>query len=97
MSSLSYRSCWDAIRSIRIGKYIQTQAVSLSCCRPPHVVQLYAKETTIGTDHCHPAVSSINVYVPVVLNLVTDLYLMTIPMPVSFIFTLISCIESAEL
>ncbi|RPB21961.1 hypothetical protein L211DRAFT_789466 [Terfezia boudieri ATCC MYA-4762] len=32
-------------------------------------------------NHCHPAVSLINVYVPVVFNLVTDLYLMTIPMP----------------
>lgn len=34
-------------------------------------------------NHCQPAISHINLYVTVVLNVVTDLYLMSIPLPVS--------------
>lgn len=33
-------------------------------------------------DHCQPAVSQIDVYVTVTLNVATDLYLITIPGPV---------------
>ncbi|KAI9673615.1 MAG: hypothetical protein M1817_002252 [Caeruleum heppii] len=33
-------------------------------------------------NHCQPAISKINLYVTVVLNVVTDLYLMSIPIPV---------------
>lgn len=35
------------------------------------------------TDHCQPAISKIDLYVTVVLNVITDLYLMSIPLPVS--------------
>lgn len=34
-------------------------------------------------DYCQPAVSKIDIYVTVVLNVVTDLYLISIPAPVS--------------
>ena len=34
-------------------------------------------------DHCQPAVSKIDIYVTVVLNVATDLYLISIPAPVS--------------
>ncbi len=34
-------------------------------------------------DHCQPAVSKIDLYVTVVLNVATDIYLMSIPLPVS--------------
>lgn len=34
-------------------------------------------------DYCQPAVSKIDVYVTVVLNVATDLYLISIPAPVS--------------
>lgn len=33
-------------------------------------------------DHCQPAVSKIDIYVTVVLNVVTDIYLISIPAPV---------------
>ena len=35
-------------------------------------------------DYCQPAVSKIDIYVTVVLNVATDLYLISIPAPVSF-------------
>jgi hypothetical protein len=34
-------------------------------------------------DHCQPAVSKIDIYVTVVLNVATDIYLISIPAPVS--------------
>jgi hypothetical protein len=34
-------------------------------------------------DHCQPAVSKIDIYVTVVLNVATDVYLISIPAPVS--------------
>lgn len=34
-------------------------------------------------DYCQPAVSKIDIYVTVVLNVLTDLYLISIPAPVS--------------
>lgn len=34
-------------------------------------------------DQCQPAVSKIDIYVTVVLNVVTDIYLISIPAPVS--------------
>lgn len=37
---------------------------------------------SIILDHCQPAVSLIDLYVTVVLNVATDLYLMSIPLPV---------------
>jgi hypothetical protein len=36
----------------------------------------------IWTDICQPAVSKIDIYVTVVLNVATDLYLISIPAPV---------------
>lgn len=33
-------------------------------------------------DYCQPAVSKIDIYVTVVLNVATDLYLISIPAPV---------------
>jgi hypothetical protein len=33
-------------------------------------------------DHCQPAVSKIDIYVTVVLNVATDIYLISIPAPV---------------
>lgn len=33
-------------------------------------------------DYCQPAVSKIDIYVTVVLNVVTDVYLISIPAPV---------------
>jgi hypothetical protein len=35
-------------------------------------------------DHCQPAVSKIDIYVTVVLNVATDIYLISIPAPVSY-------------
>lgn len=35
------------------------------------------------SDHCQPAVSNIDIYVTVVLNVATDIYLISIPAPVS--------------
>lgn len=35
-----------------------------------------------SADHCQPAISEIDVYVTVVLNVATDIYLITIPTPV---------------
>ena len=37
----------------------------------------------MSPDHCQPAISKIDLYVTVVLNVVTDLYIMSIPLPVS--------------
>jgi hypothetical protein len=37
---------------------------------------------TLGSDYCQPAVSKIDIYVTVVLNVVTDIYLISIPAPV---------------
>lgn len=43
-------------------------------------------------DYCQPAVSHIDVYVTVTLNVATDLYLISIPAPVSRIpYLLVSC------
>lgn len=33
------------------------------------------------TDHCQPAISKIDIFVTVVLNIVTDIYLLSIPLP----------------
>lgn len=38
--------------------------------------------SNISPDHCQPAVSKIDIYVTVVLNVSTDIYLITIPAPV---------------
>lgn len=51
-------------------------------------------------DYCQPAVSKIDIYVTVVLNVVTDLYLISIPAPVSLSasmpgVSLINAIEDA--
>jgi hypothetical protein len=35
-------------------------------------------------DHCQPAISKIDIYVTVVLNVVTDMYLLSIPLPMLF-------------
>lgn len=37
--------------------------------------------TDFGTDFCQPAISKIDILVTVVLNVLTDVYLMSIPIP----------------
>lgn len=37
-----------------------------------------------SSDHCQPAVSKIDIYVTVVLNVATDIYLISIPAPMLF-------------
>ncbi|KAL0257103.1 hypothetical protein SLS55_007913 [Diplodia seriata] len=58
--------------------YIATELSILLGCRP------FSANWQIYPDpgnHCQPAVSKIDLYVTVVLNVVTDAYLMSIPMP----------------
>jgi hypothetical protein len=40
----------------------------------------------VSLDYCQPAVSKIDIYVTVVLNVATDVYLISIPAPVSDLF-----------
>jgi hypothetical protein len=42
-------------------------------------------------DYCQPAVSKIDIYVTVVLNVATDIYLISIPAPVSLLK--VSCVK----
>jgi hypothetical protein len=52
----------------------------------PSLVLLSARLHPILTssiDYCQPAISKIDIYVTVVLNVVTDMYLLSIPLPVS--------------
>ncbi len=44
-------------------------------------------------DVCQPAISKINVFVTVVLNVLTDLYLISIPLPVSPNMNLVYCAQ----
>ncbi|KAL1641261.1 hypothetical protein SLS58_006163 [Diplodia intermedia] len=58
--------------------YVATELSILLGCRP------FSANWQIYPDpgnHCQPAVSKIDLYVTVVLNVVTDAYLMSIPMP----------------
>ncbi|KAF1964295.1 hypothetical protein BU23DRAFT_493064 [Bimuria novae-zelandiae CBS 107.79] len=58
--------------------YIATELSILLGCHP------LSKNWQINPDpgnHCQPAISKIDLYVTVVLNVVTDMYLMSIPMP----------------
>lgn len=78
--------------------YIATICSILLGCRPLHknwqinpdpgsMLLLYLlsfSDSDLGiSDFCQPAVSKIDVYVTVVLNVVTDIYLISIPAPVS--------------
>ncbi|KAJ5560456.1 hypothetical protein N7513_002855 [Penicillium frequentans] len=61
--------------------YIVTLCSILFGCHPMH------KNWQINPDpgnHCQPAVSKIDIYVTVVLNVVTDIYLISIPAPMLF-------------
>lgn len=60
-----------------IGKYTLTLEVSgISILLPTESL------TVLLLDHCQPAVSKIDIYVTVVLNVLTDIYLISIPAPV---------------
>lgn len=55
----------------------------------PRFSPLNQKVTRLTSpDYCQPAISKIDLYVTVVLNVVTDVYLMSIPLPVRGYFTL---------
>ncbi|KAK6829372.1 hypothetical protein PG987_009956 [Apiospora arundinis] len=60
----------------RIGRFILTQAA----CAP---TGSYFMDITTNqdADFCQPAISKVDIFVTVVLNVVTDLYLLTIPIP----------------
>ncbi|KAJ5742812.1 uncharacterized protein N7511_011213 [Penicillium nucicola] len=63
------------------GTYIVTVCSILFGCRPLH------KNWQINPDpgnYCQPAVSKIDIYVTVVLNVATDIYLISIPAPMLF-------------
>lgn len=81
---LSYQSFWGARHSTRTGKFFQIQAVSLSLQFRGVSFTLckYMANFLFYVDHCQPAISKIDLYVTVVLNVVTDMYLMSIPLPV---------------
>ncbi|RMJ21884.1 hypothetical protein PHISP_07241, partial [Aspergillus sp. HF37] len=72
---------------VRIGyvlvgaTYIATICAILFGCHPMHRNwQIYPNPG----NHCQPAVSKINVYITVVLNVSTDVYLISIPAPMLF-------------
>ena len=71
----NYLFCLGAIPSTKTGRSSQTLAVSLSVS--PALSQL-----TRLLDHCQPAISEIDLYVTVVLNVFSDAYLLSIPIPV---------------
>lgn len=79
--------------------YIATICSILFGCNPMHknwqihpdpgsVFQfdVFQSAMLIDADYCQPAVSKIDIYVTVVLNVATDLYLISIPAPV-YLFT----------
>ncbi|KAF2133689.1 hypothetical protein P153DRAFT_419597 [Dothidotthia symphoricarpi CBS 119687] len=58
--------------------YVATELSILLGCHPfSHNWQIYPDPG----NHCQPAISRIDLYVTVVLNVLTDIYLMSIPMP----------------
>ncbi|KAJ4412784.1 hypothetical protein N0V91_000546 [Didymella pomorum] len=59
---------------LTIGKCIRTQAVSTPVGGDVRLLTSHA-------DFCQPAISKIDLYVTVVLNVLTDIYLLSIPMP----------------
>lgn len=73
-----YPSSWAAAHSRRTGRYtpilgVSTSLVSLCSSKPGLTHTL--------TDFCQPAISRIDIIVTVVLNVLTDIYLMSIPIP----------------
>ncbi|KAJ9637880.1 hypothetical protein H2199_007375 [Coniosporium tulheliwenetii] len=63
---------------IVISTYIATEMSILFGCRPFHKNwQIYPDPGNL----CQPAISKIDLYVTVVLNVATDMYLLTIPLP----------------
>lgn len=53
-----------------------------SASHSPLLIQAFSDPSRC-IDYCQPAVSKIDIYVTVVLNVATDLYLISIPAPVS--------------
>lgn len=52
-----------------------------STYRPKADARPSEQRSDCPTDYCQPAVSNIDIFVTVVLNVVTDAYLLTIPIP----------------
>ncbi|KAF8461226.1 hypothetical protein BDZ91DRAFT_798208 [Kalaharituber pfeilii] len=86
--AIFYSRITDGLRDMKIrvriafisigATYIATILSIMFGCVP------FKKNWQITPDpgnHCQPAISHINLYVTVVLNVVTDLYLMSIPLP----------------
>ncbi|KAH7047568.1 hypothetical protein B0J12DRAFT_711502 [Macrophomina phaseolina] len=61
-----------------VATYIATELSILLGCQP--FSSNWQIEPNPG-NHCQPAISKIDLYVTVVLNVLTDMYLMSIPMP----------------
>lgn len=74
-------SCWAASPSRRTGRSIPTRAVCFARKAPTRRASVGTKALTARTDSCQPAVSKIDIFVTVSLNVVTDAYLLTIPIP----------------
>ena len=49
----------------------------------PYILGRNADSTL--TDHCQPAISHINLFVTLILNVLTDVYLLSIPIPVGLL------------
>ncbi|PSN68241.1 hypothetical protein BS50DRAFT_573179 [Corynespora cassiicola Philippines] len=64
--------------AIIIATYIATELSILFGCRPFHKNwQIYPDPGNV----CQPAISKIDLYVTVILNVLTDIYLLSIPLP----------------
>lgn len=80
----SYRSSLAASLCTRTGRYTQTQEVRWQGSPGVHLLGYGGLTLRLESlDYCQPAVSKIDLYVTVVLNVVTDAYLLSIPLPVS--------------
>lgn len=83
--------------AIVVTTYVATELSVLLGCHPFHKNwQIYpdpgskshidlpgTSSLTPLPDHCQPAISKIDLYVTVILNVLSDLYLLSIPIPVS--------------
>lgn len=73
----SFQFFWHVVPCARIGRSIRIPEVSTA-----YVISR-RDGTDAPTDICQPAISKIDCLVTVVLNVATDIYLISIPLPVS--------------
>lgn len=84
------KSCWTIYYPIRIKMawflngttYIAAVCMAVFKCWPLH--RQWQNFPDPGTDTCYPGASKLNVTFITVLNISTDLYLMAIPLPITY-------------